>query len=550
MSKKPLRYEPDNPRAYKNGYVNLAREYAERMLGRTLLKTEVVAFRDGDRQNLEKENLIVLKTSGDMRRFYSSLRNVGLLRMSNGAYTYDRSVGMSKAAPGQFSFTTITVDDVVKVMGDDPRPTIASLARTMNLCPSTVSRIFENKGLKIQNINKQRAELVKFVKALDENGGNGRTASHTALHPYSNFMLKVNKYGVSRNTVKRSASCPRDLFGVALMLFGRNDVANMLNASQQSVEDLIRVYGLGRRRPMAMANLKKYPKRVIDVVARANQCGVPINVLFNALNGTMSEWVVRRMCVDTDNFILQNVMINVNSHAIKAIRDMIADHANVNSATFDEVVANNGYVKPVKRSLGDNQPKDYLKACVDVINQHTPETVEKLKFTDECVQIVDKVCVNYGIPNIAGKVNEPQSTDEPQQTSLLTEEPVNDRLPVVELRDVPVDGNQLKSYDTRVVSEGRQSGATRADVRKLVKKFGKRWTARVLGLTEVQLAEVVTPRNIIVEVELIRKFLTGDAIDAALRAGSSARQLAAIFKTNPTAMRYVVFTHLRRKNSQ
>jgi hypothetical protein len=61
-------WQPDHPRASKSGYVAEHRLIAEGMLGRHLLRSEVVHHRDGDPMNNSPANLQVFDSNADHLR--------------------------------------------------------------------------------------------------------------------------------------------------------------------------------------------------------------------------------------------------------------------------------------------------------------------------------------------------------------------------------------------------------------------------------------------------------------------------------------------------
>lgn len=76
MGKYLCEFDPDNPRATKEGYVYTHILVAEEKLGRLLGPEEVVHHVDEDKYNNDPNNLIVFKTKADHSAFYKGCKAV------------------------------------------------------------------------------------------------------------------------------------------------------------------------------------------------------------------------------------------------------------------------------------------------------------------------------------------------------------------------------------------------------------------------------------------------------------------------------------------
>lgn len=89
-------YQPNHPRATKNGCVYKHILVAEEILGRYLKPEEVVHHMDENRSNNTKDNLIVFRTKSNHTRFHKT----GLLfMMSDGTYISPIVVSKNKICP-------------------------------------------------------------------------------------------------------------------------------------------------------------------------------------------------------------------------------------------------------------------------------------------------------------------------------------------------------------------------------------------------------------------------------------------------------------------
>ena len=81
-------YMPEHPLARSNGLVFEHTLVAERLLGRYLLKEEIVHHKDKNRKNNEDSNIIVFSSKSEHTKFHQHGCNEGLLvKQANGSYT-------------------------------------------------------------------------------------------------------------------------------------------------------------------------------------------------------------------------------------------------------------------------------------------------------------------------------------------------------------------------------------------------------------------------------------------------------------------------------
>ena len=315
-------YAPKAPGSYDSGFIPKGRMIAQQMLGRELLPGEFVTFRDGDRTNFSHDNIVVLKTRADVRRFTSSNRDLGLVKLADGSYTYDPSVWKeSKHTSVSRRRRNVSKESIIAYFAKTIKPTMTSAAAHFNVTVTCIDNILKRNKLNVSNYVGSEDERNTIISRL--NKGEPLTKLSRSLGmTMTQLTARLKWYGIivgdGTVTTLPSVRVPAELFARAAGAMPISEIADELGTYNAAVARCGELYGIKVR-----TRDGRHRKRVFTVdevteiseYVKANGINAAI-AYFGTIDERFSAWCIRRIAENVDEFTRNNAVTPADRRAI------------------------------------------------------------------------------------------------------------------------------------------------------------------------------------------------------------------------------------------